>query len=517
MSGLRKLASQTALYGLSSILGRVLNVLLTPMYAHYFRPQEFGIFSDLYAQLIFPLTFLTFGLETTFFRFADRDLPARDAYAQSFLTVFYLTLLAAVTVGFNIQLIADWAGYPNRSALYGMLVIITALDAVAALPMARLRYQEKVLWFAIISLTNIGLTIVLNIVFVAVLGWGVEWVFVANIIASAVKLGMALYGNVPHTWALQPGKVRALTRYGFYIMLIGLSGQVNEQLDKVMLPRLWPAGKLWNGTPRSGLELNAIYNVSYKLGMALSLATQAFRYAAEPFFFKQATDKNAPELTAKVFHYFVLTALSVSLLVSVFAPEILSFQFFGLRDKPLFNPLYWEGARVVPLILLANTFLGAYITLSMWFKLTGQLRFGLLFSLVGSLVTVLVNALFIPLWGYLACGIAHLACYGIMVTLCYGVGQHYKPYPYRLRPLVIALAAVGFAFLVIQIAANQIPGEARLFGFKFLICTVTLGALWWLLTFKPQVAATAAADLRKPAGNNRQNKPKPPAQDSSHT
>lgn len=510
MGGLRKLASQTVLYGVSSILGRVLNVLLTPLYAYYFRPQEFGIFSDLYAQLIFPLTFLTFGLETTFFRFADRDLPAREAYAQSFLTVFYLTLLAAITVGFNVQLIADWAGYPNRSRLYALLVVITALDAMAALPMARHRYQEKVLWFATISLTNIGLTIALNIVFVAGLGLGVEWVFVANAIASAVKLGMALYGNLPHTWALQPGKVRALTRYGFYIMLIGLSGQVNEQLDKIMLPRLWPFGKLWNGTPRTGLELNAIYNVSYKLGMALALATQAFRYAAEPFFFKKATDKNAPELTAKVFHYFVLTALSVSLVVSAFAQEILSFQFFGLSSKPLFNPLYWEGARVVPLILLANTFFGAYITLSMWFKLTGQLRFGLLFSVAGSLITVLVNALFIPLWGYMACGIAHLACYGLMVALCYGVGQHYKPYPYQLRPLVTAFVFMLIAFLVIQVAAGQIPTQGRLFGFKFLICTATLGGIWWLMGWKPQANAdqNTTEALRAPTANAKENRPK---------
>lgn len=505
MSGIRKLVSQTALYGVSSIIGRVLNVLLTPMYAGYYRPQDFGILSDLYAQLIFPLIILTFGLETTFFRYADKEIPGDEAYTQSFLTVFYLTLLTGIIVFLNVSGLANVAGYPSRVNLYKWVILITACDAIAALPMARLRFQEKAMWFATISLTNILVTILLNILFVAVLGLSIEWVFIGNAIASLVKLAMALYQNLPSTFKLHIKRVYTLMNYGFYIMLIGLSGTINEQLDKIMLPRWWPSGKFWQGEPRSGLEMNAIYNVSYKLGMALSLATQAFRYAAEPFFFKKSVDKNAPDITAKVFHYFVLTALSVTLIVSVFALDIVSFTFFGLRSKPLFSEIYWGGVSVVPLILLANTFFGAYITLSMWFKITGQLRFGLLFSLIGSGVTILINALFIPLWGYMASGVAHLLCYMVMVVLCYVIGQNYKPYPYQLNSLLIALSLIVATYFLIKVAENQIPTAGKIIGFKLLICFVSLGAMWWLLGWKNN-NAIAPNLIQEPQPNNKENK-----------
>lgn len=457
MSSVGKVARHTLIYGVSSVVGRVINFALTPLYANLFAPADFGLFSDLYALLAYPLVVLTFGLETAFFRFADseqqgRALSAQQAYTNAFVAVAAFGLVAA-TLGLVVaSSIASALGYPGRGHLVQVLVGIVLLDVLAAVPLARLRQRELALRFTTISLINVGLTVALNLFLLLGLHWGVESIFWANLFASLVRFAMSLAGNLPESWRPDLPTLRAMLSYGAYIMLAGLFGQFNEMLDKNLLPRLWPSDRIYAGEPRTGLEMNGIYAANYKLGMFLVLAGQAFRYAIEPLFLRATPiDETAHRRAmARTFHYFILAGLATVLLVSAFAPEIVSFNAWGLLGKRTLIPrAYWVGLTVVPLVLLANLALAAYISFSLWFKRTRQLRFGLLFALLGVLVTVGLNLWLIPRWGYMGCAVAHLACYGSMALFCYWTGQHYYPVPYKVSRLGVYLGVVlgALAFL----------------------------------------------------------------------
>jgi O-antigen/teichoic acid export membrane protein len=239
-----------------------------------------------------------------------------------------------------------------------------------------------------------------------------------------------------------------MLRYGAMIMVAGLFGAINETLDRNLLPRLWPSGQAYQGQSYTGLALNGIYAANYKLGMFIALVTQAFRYAAEPLFFKQADQQSAPRLFARALYVYVLGGLAMFVLIASFSFEIVSFNFWGLSRWHLVPPDYWVGLEVVPLILLANLFLGVYTQLSIWFKLTDQLSYGLLISAFGALITLTVNLLLIPTYGYMAAALATLLCYVSMVVLCYFVGQVFYPVPYRWgRLLTYAGLACGLVWL----------------------------------------------------------------------
>jgi O-antigen/teichoic acid export membrane protein len=478
---LRRLASQTAIYGLSSVVGRALNWALTPLYANALQMEDFGRFSDLYALTFFPLILLTFGLETAFFRFASPsgqsskvEISADKAYAASFFTVgFFGLAFGLLGLLFSVPL-ARVLGYGQHLGLVQLVLFIIVLDVWAALPLARLRQRERPVQFAAISLLNVGITLILSILLVGVFRLGIEWAFGVNAIASGLRLLMALKGNWPRWQLLERTQVEAMLRYGVWIMLAGLLGAVNETLDRALIPRLWPEGKVFAGWPRTGLELNAIYAANYKLAMIISLVVQAFRYAAEPFFFRHAADSRSPWLFARVFHYFTLLGLVVFLLVSAFAFDLVSFNFFGLTRYRLLPPTYWVGLQVVPILLMANLLLGAYVNLSIWFKLTGQVRYGLVIAAVGAALTIGINVATIPVLGYIGSAWATLVCYASMCALAYFLGQAYYPIPYRWARLGIYTflfsVAVYFSVEVFKLH----PGP------KLLICTaVLLPVLAW--------------------------------------
>jgi len=474
MNPLRRLASQTAVYGLSSIIGRLLNWGLTPLYVNAFAPGEFGVFSDLYGLTFYAIVLLTFGLETAFFRFASEEYGARRVYTAAFWWIGVFSggflLLNLLTFSFTASLL----GYGDRPVLILLLVGIIILDALAAMPMAKLRHDERAQRFASISLTNIGVTIVLNISFVYFLRLGVASVFMANLMASGIRTVMALEGNLPGRFVLDKVIGRPLLRYGGYIMAAGMAGALNETLDRNLLPRLWPDGQAYNGVPRTGMELNGIYSANYKLGMIVSLMTQAFRYAAEPFFFRRAKDKQSPALFAQVFHYFMLLCLVMFLVVSSFAHEIVTFNFWGATKFTLIPESYREGIAVVPIILLANICLAAYINLSIWFKLTGHLRFGLSLALFGAFLTVAINVILIPVYGYMACALATLVCYATMTALCYFLGQQFMPIPYRWKPLLIYGAAY---FLLYRLCVSFGDGT-RATLMRLLVVAVAVAATY---------------------------------------
>lgn len=451
MSLWRKLGSHTLIYGLSSIIGRTINWALTPLYSNYFTLEEFGVFSDLYALTFYPLIILTFGMETSFFHFAGKKIEPEKAYANAFIVVCILNVLFIGIFGLGNSFCSALLGYPNQSHLLLMLVGIIVLDTLAALPMARLRYQENSKRFAFISLTNIGLTLILNIIFIAVLNKGIEYVFWANLIASGLKLILALQYNLPQQASFDRTLLKPIIWYGFYIMLAGLAGAVNETFDRNLLPRLWGSEKKeFEGQLLNGMEMNGIYSAMYKLGMFISLLTQAFRYAAEPFFFKTAAEHDAPTTYAKVFHYFTTVCFVAFLLVAGLAGEIVSFNLFGLTNFSLIPQRYWIGLDVVPIILLANVCLAMYINLSVWFKITAQLRYGLFISTLGAVITILINAFTIPYLGYYGSALATLSCYGFMCMFCYYLGQKNYPIPYKFGRLMGYAILVGFFYMMIR-------------------------------------------------------------------
>lgn len=480
MGALRKLASQTALYGLSSVIGRLINWLLTPVFVNVFAPEAFGVLQDLYAFTFYPLIILTFGMETAFFRWAEEKNYANQAYTNALVTVGVLALGFGVLFGGFHQLIAVPMGYAGQGHFVLLIVGIILFDSLAALPMARLRFREKARRFALISLLNVGITVVLNLFFLFGLGLqdDVSYVLLANLIASAVRLGFALVGNLPETWQPDPAAMRKMQHYGLFIMIAGLAGALNETLDRNLLPRLWPEeGALWRGQMLNGFEMNGIYGAVYKLGMFVALATQAFRYAAEPFFFRNAREKNSPRTFARIFHYYFLATLAMFLLIASFRYEIVAFNFFGLFNFHLIPREYWVGLEAVPVILAANVCLGAYLNISIWFKLTKQVRYALLFTGVGAAVTVLGNVLFIPEYGYMACAWATFAAYFVMLLLNYLFGQRNYPIPYRFPRLLLYTALAVILVLINDAITGSHPPPAILSLAKLILCgALVLGA-----------------------------------------
>ena len=480
MGVLKKLAGQTAIYGISSVLGRVLNFLLTPLHTAVFAKGALGIVATFYASVTFVNVILTFGMETTFFRFIQDSKDPKKVYNQAF---FWVMLMASLFLSWVLVFrngIAQALGYPGEGLMVALTAGFVFLDMVAALPMARLRHLEKAKRFALINLTNIGIIVAANFLFLAVLGnTEIVYVFIANLIGSAVRTSLALVGNLPSKLLPDTRLLRNMLEYGFYIMIAGLAGTVNETFDRLVIPRWWEDGSLLNGIPQTGEELNGVYYANYKVAMLIALFSQAFRYAAEPFFFKSAGEKDSPETFARVFHYFTLATLTGFLILASFTKEIISFDLtLGLAAEPktFIAEAYWEGLVVVPILLLAYVFSAAYINISIWFKITKQTRFALLFTGVGAFITILINYFGIPAYGYIASAWATLVCYVVMSVMVYMVGQKYYPIPYRAGRIGLYALAILVAYGINQ-RVGPTDGYWLAFVFKAGVCLAALGII----------------------------------------
>lgn len=482
MSLLKKLASDTALYGLSSILGRVFNYLLVPLYTskiYGFETAEFGVFTKLYAYVAFLNIIYTYGMETTFFRYAKKD---------NFLNVYRLIIsnliissifFSGLIILFN-QSIALWLGIANYGHFVVWLALILAIDAVVAIPFARLRFENKAKRFALLKLLNIFLTIFLNIFFLVIckeiyqgtyLGFlkpfidsfyvpdfGVGYVILANLLANTAYFIFLWPYFVDFRFRFHWHELKPMLLYAYPLIFLGLAGMVNNMVDKILLEYWLPKGFYPN---KSSLDAVGIYGACFKLSVFMTLAVQAFKYAAEPFFFAQAENKQAPELFAKVMHYFIIVCVVIWLGVCLYIDLIKTFF--------IPNTVYHEGLGVVPILLLGNLFLGIYYNLSVWFKLTDRTYYGTWISIGGALITVLVNYLLIPQIGYMGCAWAALSAYFIMAALCYYYGNQFYPIPYRLGAAFTHIS-LGCILLIINYLLNI---QDLLFG--FLIHTVLLG------------------------------------------
>jgi len=436
MSIIRKLASQTAVYGLSSIFGRFLNYLLVPLYTYYFTAAEYGVVSEFYAYAGFFSVLLLFGFETGYFRFRDKERTGPDlAYSTALIFVVLVNLgFFTLILLINTQLSAalNYANHPEYVLCFSLILI---LDAIAAIPFARLRAENRAFRFAGIKIFEIGITVLLSLFFIIYCpklyaanpeSWiapiynpaiGIGYIFIANLLASGFKFLLLAPQLAGLAWGFDRALFSRMVRYSLPMVVIGFAGIINEMLDRVLLKYLLPYDALTN------MKMLGIYSACYKLSILMSLFIQAFRYAAEPFFFAYAGKSDARQVYAVVLKFFVIFCVFIFLLVTLF---IDFFKYF-VGDE------FRAGLEVVPILLLANLCLGIYINLSIWYKLTDRTLMGASVSLAGAALTIMLNIWWIPLFGYVGSAWATLACYGSMAILSYLLGRKYYPVDYDVK------------------------------------------------------------------------------------
>jgi len=465
MSSLKKLAGQTAIYGLSSIVGRFLNYLLVPLHTGVFSTDQFGIITEMYAYVAFLVILLTYGMETAFFRFSTKENDNKEKVYSTIISslVSSTFLFIALSVIFQ-QSVAGWLRYPNNSEYVVWFAIIVGLDAISSIPLARLRQENKAYRFAFVNLSNVFVNIALNLFFI---GYclpmhqagntnflietfynpeiGVGYVFIANLIASVFKFLLLAPEMLKARYGFDKIILKEMLIYSLPLLIAGLAGIINETLDRIMLKRM-----LFDSLgEKETMSIIGIYGANYKVSIIITLFIQAFRYAAEPFFFAQAKEKDPHKVYARVMNYFVIVCATIFLGVMLYLDILKYF---------IPNKTYWVGLKVVPILLLANVFLGIYYNQSVWYKLTDKTSYGALLAIFGAVITVVLNYFFIPEYNYIASAWATFACYASMMVASYFLGQHYYPVPYNLKKNFSVL----FAAVLLYFVSTRIPDYGEL-------------------------------------------------------
>lgn len=443
MGRLTSLAKETVIYGVSSILGRMLNWLLVPLYTQYLLPEDYGVVTELYAYAAFLLIVYTYGMETAFFRFATKmHGQTRNVLQQSQSSILISSILLSTILIVFAKPITQYLEYPGKEKYIIWFSIILAVDAIISIPFANLRLHNKAKKFAAIKLLNIFLNIGFNIFFIVICTYIiqnaaqsdigsvisiiydhdnlVDYIFISNLIASSAMIVVFFKQITRIRIHFNKKLLYAMYIYAFPIMIMSLAGVTNEMLSRAVLKKWLPSGFYPGQTNQAAL---GIFGAAYKLSVFMTLAVQAFRYAAEPFFFSRAKDKDSKELFATVMNWFVIFGTFIYVVI-VLNLDIIGFLF-------LRNEAYWEGLHVVPVLLLANLFLGIYYNLSVWFKLTDKTYYGTFISVGGALITIVLNYLLIPSLGYFGSSLATLLCYFSMVVTSYLYGRKQYPIPYR--------------------------------------------------------------------------------------
>lgn len=471
LSSFKKLVGDTAIYGVSSIVGRFLNWWLVPYYSHIFLAAEYGIVANLYSYMAFLLVLLTYGMETGYFRFASQAEDKKLVYSSSLISLF-ATSLAFVLVVFAFSGdIARWLEYGSHPEYIRWIALIMAFDAFTSIPFAKLRIESRPIKFAFLKLVNIFANIFFNIFFLSICPAilksnpesairliyneeiGVGYVFISNLIASGVTLLMLL-PDLRIKLRFSGRLLKEIVWYSFPILVVGVSGMVNQNIDKILIPKLIP-------DDQGPWEQVGIYSANYKLAVLMNMFIQAFRYAFEPFFFSQVKSDNNKRGYALILKYFVIFGLLIFLGISLFLDL---FKTLHILDES-----YFSGLKVVPIVLMANLFLGIYYTLSLWYKLTDKTRFGAYFALIGAAISLTINIIFIPVFGYMASAWAVLICFVIMSVMSYFIGQKYfrVDYPIQRIGLYFLLALGLYALSVIIPISNSVLSyllNAVLFG-----------------------------------------------------
>lgn len=426
MGTVRKLAGQTAIYGLSSIVGRLLNYFLVPLHTWAFGTSEYGIISEFYAYVAFFVVLLMFGMETTFFRFVNKSEDKEKVFNNAFSVIMVLNAIFLVSALIFSQRIASWIGYPEYQSFVIWFVAILVVDATSSLFLAKLRYLDKPKKFAFIQLTSIGVNILLNLFFIFILyekddpnSFGIGYIFLANLLASIVK-PILLYKEISaFKFIWDKVMTKAMILYAIPLTIAGFAGIINETFDRILIKRLLMGDGLEYAQSQVG-----IYSANYKISIFITLFITAFRYAAEPFFFAQEKNEYKDKLYSKIMTWFIIVVTFIFLSVSL-----------NLEIAKWFTPNeeYWVGLRVVPILLLANVCLGIYYNQSIWYKLANKTLFGAYIAIGGAIVTLTLNIVLIPVMGYMGSAWTTLIVYFSMMVASYYFGQKHYPIAYNLR------------------------------------------------------------------------------------
>ena len=434
---MKSLAKDTAIYGLSSIIGKFLNYLLVPLYTYALaRVDDYGIVTNIYAWTALLLVLLTYGMETGFFRFVNReDYDAPSVYKTAFMTLLTTSAIFAVLVCIFRQPLATVLGYADHSEFVAMMFVTVAVDAFACIPFAYLRYQKRPIVFAALKLLFVVLNIAFNLLFLVVLKKNdVFYVFLSNILATGIQTLCLLPFTLPKGGRFDGSVLKQMLRYSLPLLVLGVAGIMNQTLDRILFPYLY-----------TGADAQAqlgIYGACFKVAMVMMMFTQAFRYAYEPFVFAKHKDRQSVEAYADAMKYYIIFSYLI-LLGVIFYLDIFRY---------IVASAYWEGLKIVPVVLWTYVFQGIYFNLSFWYKLTDETKWGAYFSLIGLGITLVLQVVGVPLIGYWAsCG-SSLVCYFVIMLLSYFIGQRKAPIPYDMRSIgrytVLTLVLLGIYYAV---------------------------------------------------------------------
>jgi len=460
LNSLKKLAGQTVTYGLSSVVGRLLNYLLVPLYTRIFTTEQYGVVTEMYAYVAFLIVILTYGMETALFRFSSISVDKNKVYSTTLISLIATSSIFIFLSAIFSQPIANWLRYPNHSEYITWFAIIVGLDALSAIPLAKLRELNKAKLFVKINLINIIVNIGLNLFFLIYCkniyeqgdtsnflvnnfynpNIGVGYVFISNLIASIVKTLLLYPYIIKIRLNFSPSLCKKMLLYSSPLLIAGLAGIINEVVDRIMLKRLL----MDTLGEKITLEQLGIYGACYKVSIIISIFIQAFRFAAEPFFFAQQKEKNAQKLYSDIMKYFVIVCSLIFIIIMMYIDVVMLFVGKDFR----------EGVEVVPILLLANLCLGIYFNLSIWYKITGKTQYGAYMAMLGATITLALNYLWIPKIGYLGSAWATLICYSSMTIISYFLSQKHFPINYNLKRILGYIAlSVGLYLVSIFISA----------------------------------------------------------------
>ena len=469
-------------YGVSSIAARFLFYLLTPYLTYKLAVSGYGDMSNLYAAIPFLNVIFTYGIETAFFRFASKDEFKKDIYSTATISILLSTSVLTTLLILSRQTFAHLLRLDAHPELITYSALIIACDTLATLPFAKLRLDQRPRKYALIRVTTIIFQILVTYFLISVCprwakeapygfvatfyraDYGVGYVIIANLCASLFALLLLSKEFLSFEFKFNRKVWSAMLVYSLPLLIAGFGGMINETFDRIMISWLAPVKTVDEAMVQVG-----IYSGCYKLSILITLFIQAFRMGAEPFFFKQAEGQNPQKIYARVMKFFVITVTIMFLMVSLY---------LDIWKHFLSRPSYWTGLKVVPILLLANMFLGIYYNLTIWYKLTHKTIAGAYITLIGAAITLTVNFIFIPIMSYMASAWATFLCYGSMMVICYLWGQKEYKIPYPLKKLVGYIAIVVLLFLVHEGITHLVKGTVV----SLVSATVLLGIYLWFLS-----------------------------------
>lgn len=484
MNPIRQLASQSAIYGLSSIVGRFLNYLLVPVYTALLPVKEYGVVTEMYTYVSFLFVIFTYGMETAFFRFIQEN-KSEKVRSTAVISLFVSSVILTVAGTF---FAADIAALANegqvdklvRPEFVKWFIWILFFDTIVTIPFALLRSEKRSGKFASLKILSIVVNIGLNLFLLVLLPFlneqygmftsiynperKLDYIFISNLISSAIIIPFLLKELLPEKNGWDSELWKKMLKYAAPLIFVGLAGMVNETLDRILLKYIYP-------DKTEVYTQLGIYGACYKLSILITLFIQAYRMGAEPFFFELAKKNNAQNIYRIVMNYFMIICSALFLIVVLFLDIF----------KEFINERYHSGLPVVPVLLMANLMLGIYYNLSIWYKLSDKTNIGALVSVSGAAVTIVINILFIPEYGYIACAWATLICYTSMVLISYLLGQKYYPVSYDLGTFFISLGSV----IIFYCISETVEPYFSAIGYyaEFLFNTFLLGCYAMLAIF----------------------------------